>query len=83
MNSGVDSYLQKGGDAVPQYAELEHMVLGLVDRSRAEKAKRDSEERFKQLADIGDEWIWEVDATGLLTYCNQVVEGYWATNRRN
>ena len=74
LNNGADSYLQKGGNPVPQYTELEHRIRGLVQRYRTEKAKRDDEERFKQLADGADEWIWEVDANGLLTYSNQVVE---------
>ena len=74
LNNGADAYLQKGGDPVSQYTELGHRILGLIQRSRAEKALRDSEERFKKMADSGDEWIWEVDENGLLVYSNQVVE---------
>jgi len=33
-----------------------------------------SEERFKQVAESAEEWIWEVDADGLYTYSNSVVE---------
>ncbi len=74
LNNGADAYLQKGGDPVSQYTELGHRIIGLIQRSRAEKGLRDSEERFKQMADSADEWIFEVDENGLLIYCNQVVE---------
>ena len=32
------------------------------------------ERRFKQMAAITGEWIWEVDGKGYYTYCNSVVE---------
>ena len=73
LNNGADAYLQKGGDPVSQYTELGHRILGLIKRFRAEKALRDSEDRFKQMADSADEWIFEVDENGLLVYSNQVV----------
>jgi|GEM_PF-1221589 len=33
-----------------------------------------SEERFKQVAESAEEWIWEVDANGLYTFSNSVIE---------
>lgn len=33
-----------------------------------------SEERFSQVAESAEEWIWEVNADGLFTYSNSVVE---------
>ena len=74
LNNGADAYLQKGGGAVPQYTELGHRIHGLVQRSQAEKALHDSEERFNQVANNADEWIWEVDSKGLIIYSNSVVE---------
>jgi diguanylate cyclase (GGDEF)-like protein/PAS domain S-box-containing protein len=40
----------------------------ITERKKAEDDLRRSEERFRQVADITHEWIWEVDTEGLLTY---------------
>ncbi|MBN1508209.1 MAG: PAS domain S-box protein [Sedimentisphaerales bacterium] len=54
------------------------VVLGIArditERRRTEKNLRDSEERFRQVAECAGEFIWEVDADGLYTYANPVVE---------
>lgn len=49
LNNGVDSYLQKGGKSVPQYAELEQRINVVVQRHRGEEALARSERRFKDL----------------------------------
>ena len=49
-------------------------VAMAVERKRAEENLRISEERFKQVAETAGEWIWEIDADGLYTYTNPVVE---------
>ena len=46
----------------------------ITDRKRAEKAQRESEERFQQIAANAEEWIWEVDAQGLYTYSSPLLE---------
>jgi PAS domain S-box-containing protein len=43
------------------------------DRKRAEAALRASEERFRQIAENAQEWIWEVDDQGLYTYASPAV----------
>jgi PAS domain S-box-containing protein len=40
---------------------------------RAEQALRESEERFRQVADMVNEWIWEVDEAGKYRYCSAAV----------
>lgn len=58
------------------------LLLRGFDRARqaviaAETEKRvtaQSEERFRQVAESAGEWIWEVDADGLYTYCSPAVE---------
>jgi two-component system sensor histidine kinase/response regulator len=52
---------------------IEYM-LDVTDRSRAEQSRRESEERFRQVADSAIEWIWEVDSNGVYSYCNPMVE---------
>ena len=41
---------------------------------KAEEALAKSEERFRQVSEYAQEWIWEVDPTGLYTYASPVVE---------
>ncbi|MCK5220306.1 MAG: PAS domain S-box protein, partial [Candidatus Aminicenantes bacterium] len=43
-------------------------------QKRAEEEIKESKKRFEQVAEIADEWIWEVDKNGLYTYASQVVE---------
>jgi PAS domain S-box-containing protein len=45
----------------------------ITERKRAEKALRTSERRFRDIAENALEWIWEVDADGILTYSSPVV----------
>ncbi len=44
------------------------------ERRQAEAALRESDERFRQVAENAGEWIWEVDAQGLYRYCSPVAE---------
>jgi PAS domain S-box-containing protein len=41
---------------------------------RAEEALQENEERFRQVAENAQEWIWEVDSNGLYTYASPVAE---------
>ena len=46
----------------------------IAEHKQAADALRTSEERFTQIAENTGEWIWEVNAEGLYTYSNSVVE---------
>jgi PAS domain S-box-containing protein len=50
------------------------VATDITERKRAEKALRESEERFQQVVENAQEWIWEVDAHGLYTYASPIVE---------
>ncbi|MCK4607567.1 MAG: PAS domain S-box protein, partial [candidate division Zixibacteria bacterium] len=43
-------------------------------RQRAEETLRESEERFRDVAFSMADWIWEVDARGVYTYCSEKVQ---------
>jgi len=74
--------LRKDGRAVPVMKTARRILIGgeeklletFVDISRhelAEEALRDSEERFKNLAEVFPETIFEADSFGRLTYANE------------
>jgi len=46
----------------------------ITDRKQAEEALRQSEKRFKDIADNALQWVWEVDAQGKYTYSSPMVE---------
>ncbi len=50
------------------------IIKDITERKKAEDALRESEERFRHVAESADEWIWEVDAEGLYTYSSQTAE---------
>jgi len=49
-------------------------IRDITDRRRAEEALQELKERFRQVAENAQEWIWEVDGDGLYTYASPVVE---------
>ncbi len=44
------------------------MVLDISKRKATEKALKESEQRFRSVAEIASDWIWETDAEGRFTY---------------
>ncbi|MHC4519966.1 MAG: PAS domain S-box protein, partial [Planctomycetota bacterium] len=50
------------------------VVRDITERKRMEEALRQSEQRFRQVAENAKEWIWEVDPNGLYTYASPIVK---------
>ncbi len=46
----------------------------ITERKQVEDALSKSEERFRQIAKLTGEWIWEQDSSGRYTYCSAAVE---------
>lgn len=55
----------------------EPYVLGhaqdVTELKQAERALRESEEKFRQIVETTREWIWSIDLQGRHTYCNPAV----------
>ena len=51
LNNGADYYLQKGGNPQAQFAELSHKTRTAVERRITDRAFKESEEKFRVLAD--------------------------------
>ena len=49
-------------------------ITDLSDLRRAEAERRESEERFRAIVETTEDWIWEADTEGRLTYSNPAVE---------
>jgi PAS domain S-box-containing protein len=49
-------------------------VVEITERMEAEKALRESEERFRSLVETTSDWVWEVDKNGFYTYASPKVK---------
>jgi PAS domain S-box-containing protein len=68
INSGADSYIQKGGDPKAQFAELAHKIRQIVRRSRAEQTLKESEVRYRAIFQNTSDIIWVLDREGRSIY---------------
>ncbi|MBI9109476.1 MAG: PAS domain S-box protein [Spirochaetales bacterium] len=48
--------------------------LDITERNQSERKLRESEGRFRGIAECMSDWIWEVDAEGRYTYCSDRAE---------
>ena len=71
MKLGAWDYLVK----TPHFPTLLPSVIEKVVREqKLKESLRESERRFRDLAESASDWIWEVDAEGKYVYSNPVVE---------
>ena len=69
INSGVDSYVQKGGDPKAQFKELTHLIRQVVRRRKAENELR----LMKFSVDHASEGILWMRTDGTITYYNDAL----------
>lgn len=53
---------------------LRGLARDITEQRTAERNLRESEERFKQVAENAGEWIWETDKNGVYRYSSSAVE---------
>ena len=68
INSGVDFYLQKGGEPGAQFAELVHKVRVAVERHTTGQALNVSETRFRTLIENASDIIRILDQEGRIVF---------------
>jgi PAS domain S-box-containing protein len=69
LNEGADSYLQKGGDPVPQFIELSHKVRQAIQKRMAEGQLQESEDRYRTLIEHADEAVLVIQ-NGRICFAN-------------
>jgi len=80
VNNYEIDYLTKSGGIAHAMASaildgdmISMVVIDVSERRRAEESERISAERFREVTEYIQEWVWEVDAEGLYTYSSSVV----------
>jgi len=68
--NSANVYSQDGATLLATVAQ----GVDITERKRAEEDLRESEGRFRDIAENALEWIWEVDADGKYTYASPVVD---------
>ena len=71
FEAGADFYIQKGSDPKSRFAELERKVRKAVDLHRAERATRESEEKYRTLVDRANQMLFLHDQHGALIDVNR------------
>jgi sigma-B regulation protein RsbU (phosphoserine phosphatase) len=66
-----EDYTERDLKAISRLSEFYALA---IQRQRAAEELQNSEQRFRQIAESAEEWIWEVDANGYYTYTSSVVE---------
>ena len=71
LNNGASFYLQKGGDATSQFAELVNMIETSARQSRAEKALLQEKDRAQQYINLAGVMLLALDKHGKVTLINK------------
>lgn len=75
---GEDRFFLVTKFPIPDDTGRMHLLGGIsieiTDRLKMEQALKASEERFRGIVETTEEWVWECDAEGRMTYNNPAIE---------
>ncbi len=74
----VDSYVQKGGESTAQFAELSHRIRNAIDRRKAVRALRESEDRYRAVVETQTELISRFLPDGTHIFVNEAYCRYFS-----
>jgi PAS domain S-box-containing protein len=77
LNNGADSYIQKGGQPVPQYAELEHRVRMAVGKHWVEEEMGRTLSLLESTMESTADGILVTDRQGNIVRSNQIFIRMW------
>ncbi|MCK9591927.1 MAG: PAS domain S-box protein [Methanoregula sp.] len=77
FDNGADFYLQKGGEPMPQFAELAHKIIAAVRRRQAEIALQESETRYRNVVEDQTELITRFLPDGIHVFVNEAYCRYF------
>ncbi|MGD8884878.1 MAG: PAS domain S-box protein, partial [Gammaproteobacteria bacterium] len=73
-NVTYQTFVEPLRDEKGEIAGAVGISLDITDRQMSERRLTESETRFKDIAENMSDWIWEVDANGIYTYCSERIE---------
>ena len=74
VNSGVDYYLQKGGDPKSQFVELEHKIKLAIERRHTDDDLKESRQRMTDIIDHLPDATFAIDLNGKVIAWNLAME---------
>jgi PAS domain S-box-containing protein len=74
FNEGADFYLQKGGDPVSLFAELENQIRHAAERRRADERIRETEQRLSDIINFLPDATFAIDRSGQVIAWNNAIE---------
>ncbi len=77
FENGADFYLQKGGEPITQFMELEHKITAAVRRRQAEKALLESETHYRNVVEDQTEFISRFLPDGTHIFVNEAYLRYF------
>jgi PAS domain S-box-containing protein len=73
-------------DSINNSIQLRMVIIDLTDRMLAERALQNSEQKFRSFIENTNDWVWEIDTSGLIRYSNPsilFILGYHANKLLN
>jgi PAS domain S-box-containing protein len=81
FDAGADYYVQKGGDIHSQFRELSHKIILAVEKRHAERALKESEERYRNVVEDQTEFICRFRPDGTHNFVNDAYCRYFGIQR--